>query len=81
MERVPYILFKNHIKFEMQCLDIFLVMFDDHIFLTNGNEVWNVNNIRFRFLIISGHEKFPTFTIGIKIYFLLLDFKSANVLC
>ncbi len=44
-------------------------MFDDDFFLTNGNEVWNVNNRRFRFLIILGHENFLTFTIGIRIFF------------
>jgi hypothetical protein len=31
--------FKDHVKFEMQCLDRFLVMFDDQIFLVDGNEV------------------------------------------
>jgi hypothetical protein len=59
-------------------------MFDDHFFLANGNEVWSVNNRRFkgfRFLIILGHKKFPTFTIGTRLHFLFLDFRNVDVPC
>ncbi len=31
--------FKDHVKFEMQCLNRFLAMFDDQIFLVDGHEV------------------------------------------
>jgi hypothetical protein len=38
---------------------------------------WKVNNRRskgFRVSIIMGHEKFPTFAFGTRLYFLFLDF-------
>ncbi len=31
--------FKDHVNFEMQCLDSFFAMFDDQIFLVDGHEV------------------------------------------
>jgi hypothetical protein len=29
---------KNRVEFEIQCLDIFLAMFDDQFFFNDGNE-------------------------------------------
>jgi len=51
----------------------FLAMFDDQFFLVDGNEVLESEHRRFkgfRVSIIMGHEKFPTFAFGTRLYFL-----------